>query len=81
MKTQSRKVYVDVILKNNKEGEIRPLSITFEDDTTYEIDRVRNVCRAASTKVGGCGIRYTVVIFGKEAFLFQEDNRWFVEAK
>ncbi len=81
MEERLRKVYVDVILKNDKEGEIRPLSIIFEDDVTYEIDRLKSKCRAASTKVGGCGIRYTVVICGKETFLFHEEDKWFVEAK
>ncbi len=81
MEEQLRKVYVDVILKNDKEGEIRPLSIIFEDDVTYEIDRVKSKCRAASTKVGGCGIRYTVMILGKETYLFHEEDKWFVEAK
>lgn len=38
-------------------------------------------CRAASTKVGGCGIRYTVMIGGHESFLYNEDEKWFVEAK
>jgi hypothetical protein len=37
------------------------------------------VCKAASTKVGGCGIRYTVRIEGKETYLFDEDGKWFVE--
>ena len=42
----------------------------------------RLVCRAASTKVGGTGIRYTVQICGKPTFLFDEENgKWFVEAK
>ena len=32
-------------------------------------------------KVGGGGIRYTVMIKGKESFLFHEGDKWFVEAK
>lgn len=45
-------------------------------------DRVIQKCRAASTKVGGTGIRYTVQICGKPTFLFDEENgKWFVEAK
>lgn len=81
MPIKCRKVYVDVTLAVNKEGETRPRTITWIDDLVYEIDRVKQVCRAASTKVGGCGIRYTVMICGKETYLFNEDNRWFVEAK
>lgn len=34
-----------------------------------------------STKVGGCGIRYTVMIGGHESSLYNEDEKWFVEAK
>jgi len=45
------------------------------------IDRLKHKCRAASTKVGGCGIRYTVMIGGHESFLYNEDEKWFVEAK
>ena len=76
-----RKVYVKVNLDVDESGNIRPRRITWEDGRVYEIDRLRHRCRAASTRVGGCGIRYTVVIGGKETYLFQEDDRWFVEGK
>lgn len=77
----AKKVYVDVILKQDKDGNTRPLSITWEDGSVFEIDRLRQVCRAASLKVGGCGMRYTVVVCGKETYIFEEDGKWFVEAK
>jgi hypothetical protein len=76
-----RKVYVDVTLKQNKYGEIIPLSVTWEDGRKYEIDRVVDVRRAASTKVGGNGVRFTVRILGRETYLFDDGERWFVEAK
>ena len=77
-----RKVYVEVNVDHRPDGSARPNRIKFEDGTTYEIDRVKYVCRAASTKVGGTGLRYTVRICGKETFLFDEENgKWFVEAK
>lgn len=64
------------------DGTARPNFIKFENDEKYEIDRVIQKCRAASTKVGGTGIRYTVQICGKPTFLFDEENgKWFVEAK
>ncbi len=81
MAEEAKKVYVDVVLKNDKEGEIWPLSLTWEDGSVYEVDRVKLKCRAASLKVGGCGIRYTVVVCGKETYLFHEEDRWFVEGK
>lgn len=76
-----RKVYVDVTLKQDKYGTIVPLTVTWEDGKKYEIDRVIDVRRAASTKVGGNGVRFTVRILGKETYLFDDGERWFVEAK
>lgn len=76
-----RKVYVDVTLKQDKYGAIMPLTVTWEDGRKYEIDRVLDVRRAASTKVGGAGVRFTVRILGKETYLFNDGERWFVEAK
>lgn len=76
-----RKVYVDVLIKQDKEGRITPLEITWEDGQKYEVDKVTQVCRAASMKAGGCGIRYTCLIQNKETFLFLEENKWFVESK
>ena len=75
------KLYVEVNVTHKSDGSARPEYIRFEDGKTYIIDRLVNVCRAASTKVGGTGIRYTVMICGKERFLFDEENgKWFVEA-
>lgn len=75
------KIYVDVTVMNDKYGHIKPLSITWEDGHVYEVDRIKRECRAASTKVGGCGVRYTIMVLGKETFLFHEDDKWFVEGK
>jgi hypothetical protein len=76
-----RKVYVDVILKQDKDGNTVPLKIKWEDGRVYEVDRLLYKCKAASLKVGGCGMRYTVRIMGKETYLFEDDGRWFMEAK
>ncbi|MDO5401338.1 MAG: hypothetical protein Q4F17_10240 [Eubacteriales bacterium] len=81
MEQRCRKVYVAVNLDVDTDGNIRPRSILWEDGHVFEIDRLKHRCRAASTKVGGCGIRYTVMICGKETYLFNEDDKWFVEAK
>ena len=77
-----RKVYVKVNADHNCDGSCRPKMITFEDGRHFEVDRVRHVCRAASTRVGGTGIRYTITVCGTETYLFDEENgKWFVEAK
>lgn len=82
----ARKVYVSVLLWTDTEGNSTPFRIRFEDDSVYgnavyNIDRVTDVRRAASTKVGGTGIRYTIIINGKEMYLFEDENRWFIEAR
>ncbi len=82
MGTDRRKVYVEVEAVHKVDGTAMPESVRFEDGELYEIDRVIQSCRAASTKVGGTGIRYTVQISGQRTFLFDEENgKWFVEAK
>jgi hypothetical protein len=79
---ERRRVYVKVNADHNVDGTIHPNCITFENGKRYEIDRVIHICRAAATRAGGTGIRYTVRILGTETFLFDEENgRWFVEAK
>ena len=61
-----RRVDVGVTLKVSPEGNVWPLTITFENGKTYTIDRLKERKRAAATKVGGTGIRYTVVIQNRE---------------
>ena len=74
-----RKVNVPVLLAVDADGQKRPKKIRWTDGNAYAIDKVLNVCRAASTKVGGRGMRYTVRIEGKETYLFEEDGKWFIE--
>jgi hypothetical protein len=76
-----RKVFVTVLAEHDTIGRCKPLSITWEDGRIYEIDRILDVRQAASLKAGGIGIRYKCRIMGKETYLFDEEGRWFVEAK
>ncbi len=78
---QHRKAYVTVNLDVDEEGVLHPKLIRWQNGTVYPIDQVLYKCRATSKKVGGGGIRYTIVVRGKESFLFHEGDKWFVEAK
>ena len=79
---ENAKVYVDVKAKFTKDGKLIPLSVFWSDGMEYEIQRVTDIRRAASLRAGGCGIRYTCVISGRESHLYYEDkNMWFVERK
>ena len=74
------KVYVDVIAEFTKEGFLRPKSFTWADGRIYEIQRIKDVRRAASLKAGGAGIRYTCVVNGRDSHLYyEENNKWFME--
>ena len=72
------KHYTNVKALFDTEGNIIPLSITY-DDKEFEIDRVTDVRPAVSLKSGGAGIRYTCYIDGKKSYLFLEESRWFAE--
>ncbi len=78
---ENRKIYVDVIASFDQQGTVRPMAVIWEDGRRFEIDRITAVKRACSTKVGGTGIRYTVFVKGKQTYLYEDEGRWFVEAK
>ena len=72
------------------DGTILPTEITWEDGRKYRIDRVTKIRQAAAMRSGGQGDRYTIMINGKESYLYFERSpdltgrnlgRWFVEKK
>ena len=72
---------MEVTAKFDKDGNITPLSIIWEDGTLFEIDQVLGIRRAASLKAGGQGIRYTIRIGSNRTYLCYEEPHWFVEGK
>lgn len=76
------KVYVDVLAQFSKDGVLVPKTITWEDGQTYEVTKVLDVRRAASTRAGGVGERYTCIVSGQQVHLYYEENNlWFMERK
>ena len=75
------KQYVSVTATFDRDGNILPLYINWEDGRRFEIDGVTDVRYAASLKAGGAGIRYTCRIRNHEKYLFLEENRWFIEGE
>lgn len=75
------KRYVSVEAVFDEDGAVRPVSVIWEDGRRYEVDQVCDVRSAASLKVGGTGVRFTVRIGEKMTYLYYENPRWFVEAK
>lgn len=88
--TKLPKVYVAVRAEFDECGVMFPREITWEDGEKYEIDRVIDIRQAPALKAGGQGDRYTIMIKGKQSYLFFERSanltgniigRWFVERK
>ena len=84
------KVYVGVKADFREDGVMLPRVITWEDGEKYEIDRILDIRQAAAMKAGGQGDRYTIVVRGRQSYLFFERStnltgnnigRWFVERK
>ena len=84
------KTYVEVSVTFDEDGRMTPRTITWEDGTRFEIDRVLDVRPAPALRCGGQGDRYTVMIGGQQRYLFFEHStdmddsnlgRWFIERK
>lgn len=73
------KCYVEVIARHALDGSVEPLALVWEDGRVFAIDRVVEKRRAASMRVGGHGLRYTVSICGRERFVWLDDRGWYVE--
>ena len=87
------KVPVQVTVDFRPNGDMIPREILWidenEESVRYPIDRVKDVCRAAP-RAGGQGDRYTVMIHGRETYLYFERSpamtgrrlgAWFVERR
>lgn len=70
---------MEVDARFDLEGIPWPQAIIWEDGRRFPIDRVMDRRHAASMKVGGFGIRYTVVVEGQQKFLWQDTEGWYVE--
>lgn len=71
--------FINVRCLMQYDGKVIPLEIEWEDGRKFVIDRITDIKRAASTKGGGKGIRYTCYILGKQKYLFLNEYTWFIE--
>ena len=70
---------ITVIAKMRETGNIIPISIIWEDGRLFEIDRILDIRKGASTKGGGKGLRYTIKIKNQERYIWLDDYLWFIE--
>ena len=76
------KIFVEVFARHDRQGQIPPEAIIWQDGRLFAIDKVLDVRPAASLRAGGQGMRYTCDIRGNVRYLFCEnDGLWFVEGR
>ncbi len=84
------KAYIEVDVLFEADGTMLPQYIIWEDGKRFEVDRILKIQPAPAQKAGGQGDRYTVMIGGKQRFLFFEHSpdygdekigKWFVERR
>ena len=75
------KVYVKTVCEFSRSGGILPLYLFWLDGKRFDIDRIKIVERAPCKSGGILPERYTVMILGKQKYLYYEEKhkRWFVE--
>ena len=94
MGNNKAKVTVQVAVDFRANGVMVPREILWIDENgeeiRYPIDRIKGVCQASAERAGGLGDRYTILVNGRETYLFFERsaNRsgrvigtWFVERR
>ena len=71
--------FVDVIALMPTTGKVIPRSIIWETGQIFEIDKILEIKRQASTKGGGAGIKFTCQIKGQRKSIFLKGYTWFIE--
>ena len=80
------KVFVDVAAICYADGRVKPYEIRLPTGRRYAVRALGRPIAAASTKVGGFGMRYDVEIADREeprtwqTRLWRDGDRWYVEA-
>ena len=78
--TQDRsKQFVKVRADHEWNGDIRPLKVRTHEGLVLTIDKILDVRRACSPKVGGQGVRYSCRAGEDVFYLFHDRDQWFIE--
>ena len=70
------KAYVRVLAEFDEKGNVRPISLMWEDGRIFDVEELLCVKRA-----GGNLSRYQTVIRGQETYLYREGERWFMQRR
>ncbi|MBQ3010069.1 MAG: hypothetical protein IJD81_02630 [Oscillospiraceae bacterium] len=75
------KVYVEVYVMFDRDGNMTPVSVIWENGRIYPIDKVIDVRRCCGERDRAESMRYTISIGNSKTELFYENPAWFVERK
>lgn len=81
MPEQRIKKYVDVVAEFSADGNIKPLTVIWDDGQQFDITNIKEIFPRKYSKCGGVGVRYTCQIGRSQTYLYYEVGKWFVEAK
>ena len=76
-----RKQYVEVIATHHIDGSVRPQKIIIMAGPAFDVKDVKGVAKAKALSTFEIANRYTIVVKGKETFLYEDGGRWFVEMR
>lgn len=76
-----RKQYVEVIATHHIDGSVRPQKIIIMAGPAFDVEDVKGVAKAKALSTFEIANRYTIVVKGKETFLYEDGGRWFVEMR
>lgn len=74
------KVFVSITAEHDVKGVTKPTILHWADGRKFVIDKVYDVRQAASLKAGGVGLRYNCLIAGKQVYLYNDEDKWFIGA-
>lgn len=74
------KNFIKIIATFTEDGVVLPQTIVWEDGRMFSVDKILDIRKKASIKVGGIGLRYTCLVHGKQIYLYKEDDKWFLES-
>ena len=75
------KHYVEVISSTDRDGQVTPLRIIWDDGRCFDITDIVSCERAYARSARKLVTRYAVRVRDRTTYLFYEGPRWFVEAK
>ena len=75
------KKYISVTARFDKDGNIMPVCVNWDDGRSFPIDRVTDLRYAASLKADAAGLRYKCRIKQKDKFIFLEKTAGLSKAK